>query len=84
MAKKLFAKPEKYLEPLDLSATVGQSCVSVCVCVKMCVEERRCGGVPLKSPRKNTHSSLYPQTYISLIFNKNGIFKHVFHIVIPS
>ena len=27
---KKFAKPEKYLEPLDLTATVGQSCVCVC------------------------------------------------------
>ena len=30
--QKIFAKPEKYLEPLDLLATVGQSCVGVCVC----------------------------------------------------
>ena len=32
MWPKIFAKPEKYLEPLDLLATVGQSCVGVCVC----------------------------------------------------
>ena len=34
---KNFAKPEKYLEPLDLTATVGQSCVWVSVCVCVCV-----------------------------------------------
>ena len=37
--QKKFAKPEKYLEPLDLSATVGQSCVCVCVCVCDCESE---------------------------------------------
>ena len=43
LGPKIFAKPEKTpLEPLDLLATVGQSCVcesvsvlvSVCVCVE--------------------------------------------------
>ena len=70
--EKYFAKPEKYLEPLDLSATVGQSCVSVCVCVKMCVEERRCGGVPLKSPRK-THIALSILKHVSHEIQQNGI-----------
>ena len=44
------------LEPLDLLAMVGQSCVcvsvSVLVSVCVCVEERRCGVVTLKSPKK--------------------------------
>ena len=66
MVKKYLQNP-KNLEPLDLAATVGPSCVCVCVCVcvKVSVEERRCGGVPLKSPRKK-HTSL-------------SILKHVPH-----
>ena len=54
---KIFAKPEKYLEPLDLPATVGQSCVGVCACVSVCVcesecvEERRRDVETLKSPK---------------------------------
>ena len=57
------------LEPLDLLATVGQSCVcvsvSVLVSVSVCVEERRCGVVTLKSPKK-THNylSLYLPLYL--------------------
>ena len=35
--QKNFCKNRKYLEPLDLAATVGQSCVCECVCVCVCV-----------------------------------------------
>ena len=66
---KNLAKPEiTPLEPLDLLATVGQSCVcvrvSVLVSVSVCVEERRFGVVTLKSPKK-THFSL-PEKLLSL------------------
>ena len=52
MWSKIFAKPEK-------SGTTCPHlgvCVSVCVCdcESECVEERRCGVVTLKSPKKNT------------------------------
>ena len=65
-------KPEKKtLEPLDLQATVGQSCVSVNVSVLVsdCVgsEERRCGVVTLKSLKK-TH--IYSRFQISLSLYK--------------
>ena len=63
------------LEPLDLLATVGQSCVcesvnvlvSVCVCVRG--DEQRCGVATLKSPKKThirkKHISLCLHIYIS-------------------
>ena len=51
--KKNLQNPKKYLEPLDLAATVGQSCMCVCVCVCVNDEEQRCGGVTLKSPKKH-------------------------------
>ena len=58
-------------------------CVCVCVCVKVSVEERRCGVVPLKSPRKeHTYFSLYPQIRISLKCNKLNL-KHVFCKLFP-
>ena len=65
-------QPEKPLEPLDLLATVGQSCVCVnvsvlvSVCVCECSEERRCGVVTLKSLKK-THTN-YAQLFHSFSF----------------
>ena len=64
--------PKKTLEPLDLLATVGQSCVCVnvsvlvSVCVCECSEERRCGVVTLKSLKK-THTN-YAQLFHSFSF----------------
>ena len=69
-------KPKKTLEPLDLLATVGQSCVCVCesvnvlVSVSVCVrgDEQRCGVVTLKSPKKlpplKKHIYLCPHGYL--------------------
>ena len=55
---------------IALSATVGQArvcvCVCVCECVCVCCEERRCGVVTLKSPKK---------THISLSSNKRYLTK---------
>ena len=52
---------------IALSATVGQArvCVFVFVSVCVCCEERRCGGVTLKSPKK----------HISLSSNKRKLTK---------
>ena len=76
---KIFAKPKKTpLEPLDLLATVGQSCVCVCesvivlvsvsVCLCVCGDKRRCGVVTLTSPKKlfpkKTHISLSSHLYL--------------------
>ena len=65
---------KKTLEPLDLLATVGQSCVCVHVSVLVSggvCEERRCGVVTLKSPKKTyTKFSLY----LSLEIKTNGSF----------
>ena len=51
---------------IALLATVGQArvCVYVYVFVSVCVccEERRCGVVTLKSPKKNTYLSILYQT----------------------
>ena len=56
--KPNWQNPKKTLEPLDLLATVGQSCVcvnvSVLVSVCVCGEEQHCGVVTLKSQKK-TH-----------------------------
>ena len=77
-SKNILQNPKKTpLEPLDLLATVGQSrvCVSVSVLVSVCVcgEERRCGVVMLKSPKKNTFLSL--QTLLSLsLTNKLSLY----------
>ena len=68
---------------IALLATVGQArvCVFVFVSVCVCCEERRCGGVTLKSPKK--HISLHPQSNaISLKHNKLN-FKHVIRVIIP-
>ena len=45
-------------------ATVGQArvCVFVFVSVCVCCEERRCGVVTLKFPKKNTYLSILKQT----------------------
>ena len=49
---------------IALLATVGQArvCVFVFVSVCVCCEERRCGVVMLKSPKKNTYLSILKQT----------------------
>ena len=55
-------------------------CVCVCVCESECVEERRCGVVTLKSPKKNTsqkkHISLYPLIYFSIAKQTLYLTKH--------
>ena len=81
-------KPEKKtLEPLDLQATVGQSCVSVNVSVLVsdCVgsEERRCGVVTLKSLKKPTFIRVFKyrslSTNITIITTKQTVLLHLFH-----
>ena len=69
--QKINCKTQKTpLEPLDLLDTVGQSCVyvSVSVLVSVCVwcgEERRCGVVTLKSPKKK-HISICLHIFLSI------------------
>ena len=74
-SKNNLQNPKKTpLEPLDLLATVGQSCVcvsvSVLVSVCVCGEERRCGVVTLESPKKRI--SLFPYIILS-VSNKQTI-----------
>ena len=54
----------KNLEPLDHIFVCVKVCVCVCDCESECVEERRCGVVTLKSPKKNT--SFKKTTYLSV------------------
>ena len=74
----ILQKPEKKnLEPLDLLATVGQPrvCVNVSECVRVCGEERRCGVVVLKSPKKTHFLSLQTLLSLSLSLLKLCIFS---------
>ena len=68
---KKIAKSRKKnpLEPLDLLATVGQSCVCECVCVCVISEEQRCGVVTLMSLKIHILLSVLLSFFLSTTTN---------------